>query len=165
MIAKLEELESSHCDSCERPRGVVKESTYACQGCPVFAEIRAIGDELNNLSNQQRIDSAPEELTRTTYLDLRDRGWLQEEICKHYGIGHSSFRFFLISNGLAQQPDEGKKKKNVIKMTAEEYYEMQEAGLNDKEIAESIGVAPQSIMRWKRRKGVGSYADKEICSN
>lgn len=161
LIVKLENFESNHCNGCERPGEVEKESTYACKGCPVFAQIRAVGDELNNLSNQRRLNSAPKELTRTSYLQLRECGWTQEEICKRYEIGHNSFHFFLLSNELGRHTDDDKKR-NKITMSTAEYHEMRESGMLDKEIAKAIGVTQGSINKWKKRKSIGSYA--EVCS-
>lgn len=154
-VARLEKLESRHCDSCERPRDPGKDSTYACEGCPVFVEIRAIGEELNNLANQRRVDSAPKELTRTTYLELRDRGWLQEEICRHYDISYSSFNFFLNSNNLRGPNEEPKKERElIVKITVDEYTELKKQRMSDGDIAKKLGVHPKSIVRWKKRNGV-----------
>lgn len=163
LIYKLGDIETTNCLQCPNNSNEVRQgSNGPCESCPVFAQIQSIGKELNNLSNQRRIKKAPKDLTRSSYLHLRENGWKQEEICKHYHISHSAFHFFLISNDLGQQSDNGKKTRKNITMTAEEYYDMQNSGLNDKQIAGKIGVAPESIMRWKRRNGVGSYA--EICN-
>lgn len=165
-------LSESYCSICPMNHGFPEASSpdFRCGGCPVYGELRGIGNGLLEISHKYY--TLPEELTWAAYQEIRDKlEWSKKQIAKHYGVGLAAFTEFThryeklipdtyeeeINMDLTVEKTPEVKQEDVL--TLELYLEMQAAGKSDQAIIRELGLTQNIMNKFKnandlvRKKG------------
>lgn len=161
VMHSIDLIEAEHCAPCPISKSVGNHYKK-CEGCNHFKDIKKLGTKLDQLSKENK--KVPEELNKSTYILLSDRGWTNHQIRAHYKINGTAFYFFLESNGLTKsvkQPGPNLK----IALTEKEYYEHKRQGKSDDDIRLLLGVHLHTLSLWKKRNEIvmrkTSYAKRQ----
>lgn len=165
-------LSESYCSVCPMNHSISEANSpdSRCGGCPVYGELRGIGDGLLEVSHKYY--TMPEELTWTAYQEIKDKlEWSKKQIAKHYGVGLAVFTEFThryeklipdtyeeeINMDLKVEKVEAGKPEDVL--TLERYLEMQADGKSDQAIIRELGLTQNIMNKFKnannlvRKKG------------
>lgn len=116
LIYRLGDLEQRHCKNCpNHDPGANRNPEKVCGGCPIYSELRNIGNELNAISVNSRKSNLPLELTASGLKKMIENGWMLEDIRKHYDLSPFEFNEFVNNNRLRKSHDEAKYKNISVK--------------------------------------------------
>lgn len=110
LIRQLCRLEDTHCEPCTVRLVPQGELDQVCKDCPIYTQIRAIGDELIALGSKvepkpQKVKRKPRILLEDTitvemYMDYKNKGFSNSEISRLIGFNRNSLGKWIRRNGI-----------------------------------------------------------------
>lgn len=151
-------VRENNCVGCEHS---AKTTVKSCKGCPAFAQLTRIGDELTEMSQQsreQRERGTFEKirefgLSKAMYRRLKDAYITDEVIIRETGMTRSALDYWKSQNL-------GKKKAEVLNLTVEQYKRYKAQGFRDEEIADKNQVKIQTLNKFKKENGLCGKKNK-----
>jgi len=140
------DLEEKHCKICpSQEPGTSANPEKTCGGCPIYSELRNIGNELNAISVKSRMSNLPLELTANGFKKMVESSWILEDIRKHYHLSPFEFNEFINNNRLRKSHKEAKYKNISIK----EYTDWINSGKLETAFCVENGISRTTLLNFK----------------
>lgn len=149
LMDRQTELTNMNCSRC---------TAETCIECPISNELQDIGRKLLELSSEAF--DPPAELTWSTYLLLKERGWEDLRMARHYGISKGKLNEFiqLNKNPLLYFEEEqnmvAEQKEQGISLTVERYLELKKQKKSDSKIRKEFGLQVHDFNKFKNKHGL-----------
>lgn len=154
IMKEITGIMETNCDGCQ-VAAVIQRAHGQYQKLEYCNRLCAVGKKLQKLSKElefgAEIETAPK-LTEEYYLLLKQRGWTDKRICKHFGIGRNTLARRKKHWGI--EPSRPKRKIDKLGKTKQDYLALKLQNFSDKEIAKIWGIGKNTLLRWKRANNI-----------
>jgi len=165
LVYKLGDLEEKHCEPCTLKQGTHKTQDGICKSCPIYTQIRAIGNELVPKGKRGRPSKPDEEepnsnridqlLTVEQYHGHVANGLLDKEIAILLDVcTHTLTRWKARHKTKRELKPRGAKKGTRLKLDEVTYLSMRGEGLTNGQVAKRQGCNVKTLMSWQAENDV-----------
>lgn len=151
LTLSLERLETEHCKPCDKKLGGKQKPENVCGKCPIYKQIRTIGEELSGVISINY-------LTADKYLKMRSEGLTDIQVSERVGCNVKTLAKWKDSKNVNFVMPRKKK----IKLLVTEYQAMKNKGLIDTEIAKELNVSEATLVNWKRENNITRSYKKNV---
>jgi hypothetical protein len=141
IIAKIGVIETNHCQYCEKwaNQAYNHEAADVCTGCPYYAKIRELGDQLDINVSKRNMD--PLDMTIDEFNAYRSRGLRLIDIAEEKGVNVGKIKTWQRRNGLSIRS-------HKVLINYDDYCKYRAEGLSLNGVAKRLHCDPRTIKSW-----------------